>query len=143
MRHAIMKTITPLALLLVTCVALATDKDSPSAGGGLYVFAAENERGEAGTPPFTVIVREVQRDRESSILQVESTSRNDGKSSVFMLKGMCGLMRARGQKGAVSEQISVQPLQFRMTFPESPKIDDRPGPPRLVFTERECAAVWR
>ncbi len=87
--------------------------------------------------------REIEREPESSLVEISIDSGADPAAWVPMLQGMCGLMHARQHTSAVSEQVSVQPLRFRITFPNSPKIDDQPGLPRLVLSEKECAAISR
>jgi hypothetical protein len=90
-----------------------------------------------------VRLREIERKPESSLVEIDVAPSADAAAWGPILDGMCGLMQARGRSGAVSEQISVQPLRFRITFPDKPAIDDRPGPPKLVLGERECSTIRR
>ena len=108
----------------------------------LYVLSVKSGTvGSAKTVDMNL--REIKREPESSLVEVTVAAGESRAAWVPMLQGMCGLMRARQHTSAVSEQISEQPLRFRLTFPPNPKIDDRPGLPRLVLTEKECAAISR
>jgi hypothetical protein len=40
---------------------------------------------------------------------------------------------------AVAEQVSEQPIEFRMTFPESAAVEEGKGLPRMVLSETNCA----
>lgn len=108
---------------------------------GLYVLSVKKSPAENGKT-LSVLFREIKREPESSVVEVE-VSGEDRLAWGPILQGMCGLIHARLHESAVAEQTSVQPLRFRLTFPNNPKIDDRPGPPRLVFTAKDCLALNR
>jgi len=117
------------------------DRQVP-ASDELYVLSIKDRPAENGRT-LDMVLREIKREPESSLVEIE-TSGDDRSAWAPMLQGMCGLMQARLHRSAVSEQVSVQPLRFLLTFPDDPKIDDRrAGPPRLVLTEKECSAIRR
>ena len=120
----------------------AAGEPRAAASEELYVLSIKDKPAQNGKT-LDMVFREIKREPESSLVEIE-ISGEDKSAWVPMLQGMCGLMQARLHKSAVSEQISVQPLRFLLTFPDNPKIDDRhPGPPRLVLTEKECSVVNR
>jgi len=113
-----------------------------TAADELYVLSIKDRPAENGQTLY-MMFREIKREPQSSLVEIE-TSGNDMSAWGPMLQGMCGLMQTRLHKSAVSEQVSVQPLRFLLTFPDNPKIDDRrAGPPRLVLTEKECSVIRR
>jgi len=117
------------------------DRQVP-ASDELYVLSIKDRPAENGRT-LDMVLREIKREPESSLVEIE-TSGDDRSAWAPMLQGMCGLMQARLHRSAVSEQVSVQPLRFLLTFPDDPKIDDRrAGPPRLVLTEKECSVIRR
>jgi hypothetical protein len=50
-------------------------------------------------------------------------------------------MHARDHELAVAEQISEHPVEFRMTFPTSAKVEEPGGLPRMVLSESDCARI--
>jgi len=48
---------------------------------------------------------------------------------------------ASGPPDAVAEQISEHPVEFRMTFPTSAKVEEPGGLPRMVLSESDCARI--
>ena len=122
--------------------AAAGGASAPSTDAALYVLH-EASGASASTARPAAVFREIKRDAESSLIQIDANADAKESSMLLMLEGFCGLMRERQHRSAVAEQTSERPTQFRVTFPESPKIEDRPGPPRLVFTDVECSAVRR
>jgi hypothetical protein len=133
-----------LLVLFITGRAHAQAAGEPrvAAPEDLYVLSIKDRPAEHGKT-LDMVFREIKREPDSSLVDIE-ISGEDKSAWVPMLQGMCGLMQARLHKSAISEQISVQPLRFLLTFPDNPKIDDRrAGPPRLVLTEKECSAIAR
>jgi hypothetical protein len=123
-------------------VAAAASAPSPAVDTVLYVLH-EAAPASASTEKPGAVFREMRRDLESSVVQIDANAETGESSMLLMLEGFCGLMRERQHRSAVAEQISVTPTQFRVTFPEGPKVEDKPGPPRLVFTDVECSKVRR
>jgi len=92
---------------------------------------------------LSMTIREVKREAEFSIVDIEATS-EAGRSpaaSLFLVRGLCGLMLARGQKVAVAEQLSEQPIEFKIAFPESATVEEPKGLPRMVLSEANCARL--
>jgi len=130
--------ITGSFLAVFSSIAAAADVSGGSPES-LYVLSARAAPAEDGKP-LTMTVRETKRTPESSIVDVEFVS-GGSASSLFMVRGLCGVMQARERKLAVAEQVSENPVEFRMTFPESAKVDATSGLPRMVLSEADCARV--
>jgi hypothetical protein len=105
----------------------------------LYVLSAQAAAAEDGKL-LTMTIRETKRAPDFSIVDVEYVS-GGSASSLFLVRGLCGLMLAREQKLAVAEQVSEHPVQFRMTFPKSAKVEDTKGLPRMVLSESDCTRI--
>src|SRR5436190_15466703 len=91
------------------------DRQVP-ASDELYVLSIKDRPAENGRT-LDMVLREIKREPESSLVEIE-TSGDDRSAWAPMLQGMCGLMQARLHRSAVSEQVSVQPLRFLLTFPD-------------------------
>jgi hypothetical protein len=105
----------------------------------LYALSAQAASAEDGKL-LTMTIRETKRAPDFSIVDVEYVS-GGSASSLFLVRGLCGLMLAREQKLAVAEQVSEHPVQFRMTFPKSAKVEDTKGLPRMVLSESDCTRI--
>jgi len=127
--------------LTFSCAATAADAPA-SSPEALYRMSAEAMPAGNGKS-LSLTVQEVKREAEFSIVDVEATSETarSPAASLLLVRGLCGLMLARGQKFAVAEQVSEQPIEFRMTFPESAAVEERKGLPRLVLSEANCAGI--
>ena len=125
-------------LAVLPCVAPAADV-SASSPASLYLLSAQAAAAEDGKL-LTMTVRETKRAPDFSIADVEYVS-GGSASSLFLVRGLCGLMLAREQKLAVAEQVSEHPIQFRMTFPKSAKVEDTKGAPRMVLSESDCTRI--
>lgn len=134
----------PASLTLASWLttAAAGGASVPPTDAALYVLQ-EAVAASASTAGSGAVFREIRRDSGSSLIQFDVNAGAKESSMLFMLEGFCGLMRERQHRSAVAEQISMAPVQFRVTFPESPRIEDKPGPPRLVFTDVECNTIRR
>lgn len=138
---------TSVALVVLLSLSLssalhAQGSPASAAPAGLYVLSIKDQLAPNGKR-VNLVFREVRREAESSVVEVEVADDAGGFASVYMLLGMCGLMNDRNQKGAVAEQLSEKPMRFGVTFPTHPTIDNRSGPPRLVFNETDCQTVKR
>ena len=129
-----------VSLLLVPVLANAADEPNVEASDSLYFLSVKEESAGNGSA-LDMTIRELKREPDSSIVEIEYISGGNGPSYLLLVKGMCGLMRARQHTSAVSEQISERPIRFRMTFPKDAKINDSPGLPRLVLSEANCTAL--
>ena len=125
-------------LAVLPCVAAAADVSTGSPES-LYVLSAQATAAEDGKL-LTMTIRETKRTPDFSIVDVEYVS-GGSAASLFLVRGLCGLMHAREQKLAVAEQVSDRPVQFRMTFPESAKVEETPGLPRMVLSESDCTRI--
>jgi hypothetical protein len=72
--------------------------------------------------------------REAGASTVEITRRSGGSvsSSMFVLRGMCGLARSRGKQYFVTEQVAGERNRYTVAFPETPP---EPG---KGFTIAQC-----
>lgn len=125
-------------LAMLPWVAAAADA-SASSPESLYVLSASAMTAEDGKL-LTMTIRETKRTPDFSIVDVEYVA-GGSASSLFLVRGLCGLMLAREQKLAVAEQVSEHPIQFRMTFPKSAKAEDTRGLPRMVLSESDCTRI--
>ena len=131
-----------LALMTWAIQSHATEPVSATASDGLYVLVIKDELLPNGQR-LNLALREISRESGSSLVELEIAQDADSSGWKYVLLGMCGLMEKRGRKSAVAEQISVRPPRFSVTFPVDPTINDRPGPPRLVFNEAQCRVIKR
>jgi hypothetical protein len=76
--------------------------------------------------------QEVAREAGSSTVQITRRSGGSVSSSMFVLRGMCGLARSRGKQYFVPEQVVGDSNRYTVTFPEIP-----PGSGK-GFTMAQC-----
>jgi hypothetical protein len=81
---------------------------------------------------LTMEVTEVARDAGSSTVQVTRRSGGSVSSSMFILRALCGLARARGKQHFVPEQVAGETMRFTVSFPET-QPETRKG-----FTMAQC-----
>ncbi|MBC7456148.1 MAG: hypothetical protein H7335_21095 [Massilia sp.] len=75
---------------------------------------------------------EVAREADASTVQITRRSGGSVSSSMFVLRGMCGLARSRGKHYFVTEQVTGESNRYTVTFPETPP---EPG---TGFTIAQC-----
>ena len=138
-RHHMQRHFTVSLLLAVLPWSAAAANASASAPESLYTLSVQSARSEDGTP-LTMTIRETRRAPDFSIVDIEYVS-GGSASSLLLVRGLCGLMRARDHELAVAEQISEHPVEFRMTFPTSAKVEEPGGLPRMVLSESDCARI--
>lgn len=64
---------------------------------------------------------EIERKSDSSTVQIERTSGGSVSSSMFIMRGMCGLARARGARYIAATRIAdVDKETYTVTFPQAP-----------------------
>jgi hypothetical protein len=76
--------------------------------------------------------QEVAREVGTSTVQITRRSGGSVSSSMFVLRGMCGLARSRGKQYFVPEQVAGDRNRYTVTFPETPP---EPG---KGFTMAQC-----
>ena len=138
-RHMRARVVASSIAVAFSCAAIAADAPA-SPPEALYSMSAQTMPGKNGEL-LSMTIREVKREAEFSIADIEATSEagRSSAASLFLVRGLCGLMLARGHKLAVAEQVSEQPIEFKMTFPVSAAVDERRGLPRMVLSETTCA----
>ena len=63
---------------------------------------------------------EVDRQAESSTVQIVRRTGGSVSSSMFVLKGMCAIARSRGEQYFVAEKAGDNNERFAVTFPKAP-----------------------
>jgi hypothetical protein len=76
--------------------------------------------------------QEVAREAGASTVQITRRSGGSVSSSMFVLRGMCGLARSRGKQHFVTAQVAGESNRYTVTFPETPP---EPG---KGFTIAQC-----
>ena len=61
---------------------------------------------------------EVERNAESSTVQIVRRTGGSVSSSMFVLKGMCAIARSRGEQYFVAERAVANDERFTVTFPK-------------------------
>jgi hypothetical protein len=87
--------------------------------------------------------QEVERAAGYSVAEVRHSAGGSVSSSMFVLRGMCGVAHSRGKQYFRAVQLSKTPTRYRITFPPSAAESD-PGPAEItdkVFSLPECALL--
>lgn len=95
--------------------------DAPAA---LFHLAVKNVPAENGKV-LTMEFFETARIEASSTVLVKRTSGGSVSSSLFVLRGMCGLARARGKQNFLPEQVAGDPGRYIVTFPDTAPPKDK------------------
>lgn len=64
--------------------------------------------------------QEVAREAGTSTVQITRRSGGSVSSSMFILRGMCGLARSRGKQNFVPEQVPGESNRYTVRFPDTP-----------------------
>lgn len=70
--------------------------------------------------------QEIEREADYSIVDVSFVSGGSVSSSMFIMRGMCKVMRARGEKYFQVEEISKPGKRYRVRFPRSMNSTENP-----------------
>jgi hypothetical protein len=116
------------------------NEPAASAPEALFSLSVEVEHAADGKA-LNMTVRETTRTPDFSLVEVRVVSGESTTSLLYLARGLCGVMQARGQKLAVGEQISEHPVQYRLSFPKTARIEDTKGLPRMVLSEPDCARL--
>jgi len=137
MHRAIRAFKTVLAALMLWCsVCLAQTTDE------LFQLSVKDVPVENGKK-LEMKVEEIERHPEFSMLEVTFVSGGSVSSSMFVVRGMCGVARARGAQYFRASQVSKDPRRYRITFPASTspgELAPANGADK-VFTRAECSML--
>lgn len=64
--------------------------------------------------------QEVAREAGTSTVRITRRSGGSVSSSMFVLRGMCGLARSRGKQNFVPEQVAGERNRYTVRFPDTP-----------------------
>jgi hypothetical protein len=88
--------------------------------------------------------REVERRPTSSIVDLVTEAGSSVSSFTFVLRGMCGVARARGEQYFTGRTLSRSPIRMEITFQKSApdpasfgRLEPEPGKEK-VFSMAEC-----
>lgn len=121
-----------LAVLLLILATTAS-----AAAPSLYRLDSGKQPAENGKV-LDIRVAEVERNTDTSTIEVTRTSGGSVSSSMFLLRGVCGLARERGK--AYFRAVRIADARYRIEFPETVASDQvKPANPRdKVFSLEEC-----
>ena len=119
------------------------------AGDDDLIHVEVHEPATGGGKPLDLRVDEIVRDEQASTIRVTYVSGGSVASSMFVLRAVCAVTRARGATAFHSEAIADQPGRYRVTFPSPAEVPadvaadgnrlGRRGPD--VITLEQCALV--
>jgi hypothetical protein len=101
---------TTFAILIVLTPTLVLAANEP-------LFRKRGMAMDLGGQAFSMTLEEVDRLEKSSVVEVTGAPAKSDAASAFILDGMCGLAKARGQRYFQARQIATQPLTFEISFP--------------------------
>ncbi len=97
--------------------------------------ATQNAKG------LNMTLRETERAADYSLVEVTFTSGGSVSSSMFVLKGMCGVTRSRGEAFFAITEEGKSPRQYRIRFPRSPAPEQLSGRDNKIFALTDCALL--
>ena len=86
---------------------------------------------------------EIDRSAHFSTVEITLVSGGSVSSSMFVLRGMCGLARARGEQFFRANQVSKAPMRYQVTFlGTATPAELRPANAAdKVFSRAECSLL--
>ena len=106
-------------IIALAILALLTPFAAQAADTPLFHLAVADVPVENGKI-LNMEFQEVKREAETSTVQITRRSGGSVSSSMFILRGMCGMARARGKQNFVAEQIAGDSNRFTVSFPATP-----------------------
>jgi hypothetical protein len=115
---------------------------TPASGADELVHLTVKDAPAANGKTLDMDFKEIERTAGSSIVEVSFASGSSVASSLFVMRGMCAVTRARGEKYFTSERVATGPTRYKVAFPSDPLPAQRNslGPERVVSLS-ECALL--
>lgn len=113
-------------ILLALCapIALTTTACLANPGSTLFQLVVK-ELATEDRKELNLTFSEVARGEASSTVLVTRESGGSVSSSMFVLRGMCGLARARGKNNFLPTPLPEQQGGYIVTFPDTPPPKDK------------------
>lgn len=116
---------------LLACIALLAPLAVLAAEPTLFHLAVKDVPVENGKV-LDMELQELARAPDTSAVLVTRRSGGSVSTSMFIVRGMCGVMRARGKQNFVTERVAGEGERYTVTFPDA--LHD----PRGGFTLAQC-----
>ena len=87
---------------------------------------------------LNMTLRETERAADFSLVEVTFISGGSVSSSMFVLRGMCGIARTRGETYFAYTDEGQSPRRYRVRFPKNPTADEISGSNKKIFTLSDC-----
>jgi len=104
-------------ILVPAFLALLGPLPAQAADPALFHLAVKDAPVENGKV-LDIEFKEVERTPDASTVRIIRRSGGSVSSSMFVVRGLCGLARARGQQYVTGERIDKE--HMRVTFPDTP-----------------------
>lgn len=105
------------------------------------VSLSVDEPGSAGGKPLKMTFNEVVREPDHSIAEVTFEAGSSVASSLFVLRGVCAVLRARQQVYVRSDALPLEPRRYRLSFPAQPAAEELSGRGKRVFSVDDCTLL--
>jgi hypothetical protein len=126
-------------MLMAGCAAPQAPDASTSAGPSPALVELKVLDGPAeNNKTLNATFRETQRAPEFSMVQAIVMSGGSVSSSMFILRGVCAVMRARGERYGSSAAVPGEVGTYRVTFPKSPTAEQQRGRGRDLVSLDDC-----
>jgi hypothetical protein len=112
-------TMPKLYLTFATWAALLT-LSLQSAGAAELVYLSIKDAPAENGKKREMEFREIERTAEASVVEVTMVSGGSVSSSMFTMRGMCAITRARGAKYFSTQRIASNPTRYKVVFPADP-----------------------
>lgn len=127
------------ATLLAACAACAVQaQGAPNPPAELVSYSVSDAPAENGSR-LNATFRELRREADHSLVQATITSGGSVSSAMFVLRGVCMVLRARTAPYVASApEPSAPPRSYRLTFPDQPRPEQLVGREKSVFSAADC-----
>jgi hypothetical protein len=121
---------------IIACT-LLTAATAVSAAPPLYRLQVAEPKGESAKP-LNMVYQEISRTDEVSLVEVTYVSGASVPSSMFILRGDCGVAKARGKRYFKTVQVSKDPTRFELRFPATANEARPANIADKIFSREEC-----
>lgn len=84
---------------------------------------------------------EIERTPEHSIVQVRRAPAGSVPSSMYTLRGVCAVLKARNERFVSSTPVAGSARTYRLTFPASATTQELEGRGKSVASLSDCRAL--
>jgi hypothetical protein len=126
-------------LMLWGCASTSSPSSKGSVDNANLVHLSVKDEVVENGKKLEIDFRELERTAAGSIAEVTTVSGGSVTSSLFTMRGMCAVTRARGEKFFSTTRIASSPNRYSIVFPQSQSAaPDKTSNSNRIISLDEC-----